>query len=122
MMWQVRAAIAAVLLLASFLGGWTVQGWRRDSLDAEAVEASQELRRMNSRGANTAAEGHEKDKEAIRTEFQTITETVEKIVEKVSYRNVCFDDDGMRAVAEAIGNRPAASKPSDAMPKPDAAK
>lgn len=119
---DIRMVITIAILVMSFGAGWTVQGWRRDAADKERAEAAQELQRENRRGANTASSGHEKDREAIRTEFITITETVEKIVEKPVYRNVCFDDDGMRALRAAIGPGPAASKPGPAVPRSDDAR
>ena len=118
---QFRILIAVVVLAASFGAGWLAQGWRRDSLDLKEKEDAAELARENRRGANTAATGHETDKERLRVEFQTITETVEKIVEKPIYRNVCLDSDGLRALSAAIENRPAASESSGAVPGPDAA-
>lgn len=119
---DVRMIITIVVLVMSFGAGWTVQGWRRDSADKERAEAAQELQRESRRGANTASAGHEKDRESIRTEFITIKETVEKIVEKPVYRNVCFDDDGMRALRAAVGTRPAASEPGATLPRSDDAR
>jgi len=116
---DIRLIITVAVLVMSFGAGWTVQGWRRDAADKENIEAAQELQRENRRGANTAAAGHEKDREVIRTEFITITETVEKIVEKPVYRNVCFDDDGMRALRAAIRPGSTASQPGPAVPRSD---
>lgn len=110
--------IVALLAAAiSATGAWKVQTWRFDSIEAARIDQEAEVKRMNSHGAQLASSGHEADREKIRTEFVTITETVEKIVKEPIYLNVCFDDDGMRALSAAVsGNRPAASKLGPAVP------
>ena len=70
---------------------------------------------------DVAAVGHESDKAQIRTEFKTITKEVDRVVEKISYRHICFDDDGLRAVRAAIGTASTASQPAPALPGPVAA-
>ena len=116
MIWShVAAALLAAVL--AFAGGWKTQGWRRDSLDQQRIEAQHEKERMDRQAANVAAGDHEKDKESIRTEFKVITQTVEKIVEKPVYLNVCVDDDGLRALHQAITeDRPAPGESGAALP------
>ena len=83
--------------------------------EAQAKATAKKLDR-----GDKAAVGHEADKSQIRTEFVTITQEVERVVEKPVYRNMCFDDDGLRLLGNAIAGRPAASQPAPALPEPSA--
>lgn len=94
------AALVAALLGAS--GAWTARGWLCTANEAERVAAEAEVRAKQASVANTAATGHERDKVKLQTKFVTITETVEKIIEKPIYRTDCYDAEGLRAVNEAI--------------------
>jgi len=112
-------------LVAAFLacsGTWKVQDWRYASKEAERLEAARESARMNARVADVASEKFEVAREKIRTEFLVVTSEVEKIVEKPIYRNVCLDDDGLRALSAALGNKPARGEPAPALPGPAAAR
>ena len=40
------------------------------------------------------------------------------MVEKPVYRDVCFDDDGLRLIGAAISGHSAASEPAPAVPGP----
>lgn len=116
MIWT-HAAAALIAAAIAFTSGWKVNGWRHDSAEKARIEAAHELARLNSKTADKAATGHESFKENERVIYQTITQTVEKIVERPVYRNSCFDDDGLRQLNAAItGAQPAASKPATAVP------
>lgn len=53
--------------------------------------------------------------------YRTITQTVDKVVEKPVYRSICLDDDGLRVANEALtGTLAPAAKPDKPMPRPDA--
>lgn len=121
-----RLVAAAVALAASFGAGVRVEAWRWEAADAArfqreiaAQTAAQELARMNQLRADGAATKGEHESEKIKNQFQVITETVDRIVEKPVYRNVCFDTDGMLELAKAIGAPAAAgaaSQPGGAVP------
>lgn len=116
--------LAAALLAAAVagFGTWKVQDWRYTAKESERQEQLAKEQGIRIQRIDTAAAGHEKDKAQIRTEFLTITETVEKIVEKPVYRDgLCFDDDGLRVLRSAIAPAAAASQPAPAVPRPDAA-
>lgn len=83
--------------------------------EAQAKATAKKLDR-----GDKAAVGHEADKIQIRTEFVTITREVEHVIERPVYRNMCFDDDGLRLLGNAIAGRPAASQPTPAVPEPSA--
>jgi hypothetical protein len=113
----------AVLLAGLFAGGigtWRVEEWRHDALAKAQMEAVAEKAKFDRRSVDTAAEGHEKDKAQIRTEFKTITQEVERIVHEPFYVDggMCLDADGLRQLAAATGSAAAASQPARALPGP----
>ncbi len=116
------AVARLVLALALFAGGFAGGIKWHAGIVAERELQAQELRREKARNdrkaVDVAASGHEKDKVQIRTEFLTITEEVERVVEKPFYvaSEQCLDDDGLRQLATAIGPRGAASEPARAVP------
>lgn len=119
-------AIQLVIALAIFAGGMasgikyhagvTAQRYLK-AHESAARATAQKLDRID-----VAAVGHETDKAKIRTEFRTITQEVERVVEKPVYRNICFDDDGLRLIAAATGRSEGASEPAPAVPGPGATK
>ena len=72
--------------------------------------------------ANQHAEELEKAKAKREIIYQTITKTVDRIVDRPVYRSDCIDDDGMHAIDAAITGTPSdTSQPDAAMPAADAA-
>lgn len=110
-----KAIILAVVAAVAFSSAWIVQDWRYAAKEADRLEAQRERERANAMTADKASEAHEEAKVAIQTEFKTIYQEVERVVEKPIYRNVCFDDDGMRQLRAAIGNPAATGQPSPAV-------
>ena len=51
--------------------------------------------------AQKVSEDYEQSKETERVKTETITRTVQKIVERPIYINTCLDDDGVRLINEA---------------------
>lgn len=109
--WFYSATIAAVL---SFASAWQIQNWRYEALDNERVQQAAAEKDANDKKADAAAESHEVAKDQVRSEFQIIYRDVNHVVEKPVYRNVCFDDDGLRLIRKATG------KPDDASSEPAA--
>jgi hypothetical protein len=116
MSWGLQLVIA----LAIFAGGgaagikYHVGVIAQRDLAAQGATAK-ELHRKTER-IDVASVGHETDKAKIRTEFLTITEEVERVVEKPVYRDICFDDDGLRLITRAIGRGAPPGEPSPAVP------
>lgn len=109
------AAIALVAgLVLGFGAGWRVQGWRMDAALADIERKQQAAEDARAEKADTAAESHAKNSEAIRTEVQTVIREVPRVVEKPVYRNVCLDADGLRLIRQALGDR-AAGEPAPAV-------
>lgn len=54
--------------------------------------------------------------------YRTITQTVDKVVEKPVYRSMCLDDDGLRVANQALaGSLAAPRQPDKPMPRSPAA-
>lgn len=112
-----HVAAALVSAAVASTGAWQVQNWRYESKEAARVENERELQRLQQRTAAVASTGHEKDKVQIQTKFVTITEEVERVVEKIEYRDrMCFDDDGLRAHAGAVRLTGNAAQPGYTLP------
>lgn len=85
----------------------------------QAVEA---LRLEEQTQAGNAATKLETGNAKARVIFKTITQTVDKIVTRDVYRNVCIEPDGMQLVNAALsGTLPASAKPDTALPSSDPA-
>lgn len=121
-------SLAAKLVLAILLvlgGGAAGIRWEKGQQalreqQQREDEAKAYARRLDRQDG--AAQGHERDKERMRVQFVTITEEVERVVEKPIYRDVCLDDDGLRILRRAIDGSEAASEPAPALPGPDSAR
>lgn len=117
MIW-VRLAASIAALSVAFWAGWSVQDWRRYARELNAREDAAELQRLQARGADRAAVAHEDFKERERVVYQTITQTVDRIVDRPVYRNVCLDDDGVRAINAAVrGSDGNPGEPAAAVPE-----
>lgn len=114
-------ATAVIAALMASAGTWKVQSWRFDSMEKERLESIERDRRFAEKRVDVSAEGHEKDKARIQSDFAPITKEVERVVEKPVYRNVCLDDDGLRVLSRAIAGPPAASEPAPAVPRSEPA-
>ena len=113
------ASHAAAALLAAAIaatGAWQVQNWRFDARELERVQAQAAATQQAARAANTAAAAHEQDKTHAAQKTRVIRQIVEKIVERPVYAGVCFDRDGLRALATAIKPGDLAAQPGDAVP------
>lgn len=103
--------LAATLLTGIAIGGWgawQVQGWRQASADLARERAAHAQFRANERTAHTASTDYQKESAHARIEYRTRWRTVETIVDRPVYRNVCLDDDGLRELNAAIaGDQPA---------------
>ena len=119
---MIRAAIAFTLLLLGFASGWQVQGWRWEAVDAERAQLEQQARDAARQQADAAAAAYEGQREAVRVQFQTITQEVQRVVERPVYRNVCLDADGLRQLRAAAGDHAAAPEHGASVPGPDAAR
>lgn len=121
-----HAAAALIAAAVAAAGAWQVQEWRYGAKEAERLEEAARDRMRAEKNIDAAAVGNEKDKARIRTEFITITETVERIVREPFYvaadAPACLDAAGLHELATAIGAAPAASQPARTLSRPGAAR
>lgn len=68
---------------------------------AKAVKPYKEAEENAKDKAQKASEDYEQTKETERIKTETITRTVQKIVDRPVYINTCLDDDGVRLINEA---------------------
>lgn len=114
--------LAAALTGAAiaFAGAWQIQAWRADSAELKRVEQAKSdfLRREKEAYAPSVA--HEQFKQRERVVYEVITETVDKIIDRPVYRNVCIDPDGLRALNAAVnGNPEDTAQPRPSVPVAD---
>ena len=109
--------VAAGLLGAAvaFGGAWKVQDWRYGAIEAKRLSALAEAEKKRDKASYEAATTFEKGRTRVETVFNTITETVEVIVDRPVYRNVCLDPDGLRALRDAAAET-AASESGGTLP------
>lgn len=114
----VYAAIAAAIFSAGLGVGHkiTSNAWKAE----QTAVVSKELSDYKAEAVqeNTAAKATEDKKDEVKVIYQTITKTVDRIIDRPIYRNVCFDDDGLRAANAALtGTAPDTSEPNEGVPK-----
>lgn len=113
------ARLVATLLVGVAAGttlGWQVQGWRHGRTDAQRIErqARDTLRNIE-RGQN-AADTYTEEQAHAQPTRQQITRTVERIVTRPVYRNVCLDADGLQQLGAAISAGAPAGGAAAALP------
>ena len=110
---HLAAAIAGAAI--AFGGAWQVQNWRYGAKEAARLSAMAEAEKKRDKASYAAATTFEKGRTHVETVFQTITETVEVIVDRPVYRDTtCFDDDGVRSLRPSV--EATATSPSGAVP------
>lgn len=97
---HVAAGILGAALAA--YGTWDMQEWRYGAIEAERLAQVVEAEKKRDKRTYDASTQLEASREKTRTVFKRIEVEVDRIVERPVYRNVCFDDDGMRELADAI--------------------
>lgn len=111
-----HAASLIVGLAVGFAGAWQTQNWRYGAKEAARLSAAVEAEKARDKASYAAANTFEKGRTHVETKFVTITETVEKIVDRPVYRDTtCFDPDGLRAIRDASAET-AAPIPSGTVP------
>ena len=126
--WQyiVMALLAFLLLICFFLlNSKTVkleQAEAKCTAQIQKIEQAQQaaLKQANDK-ANQVSADYEQLKADRQVKTETIRDTVQKIVTRDIYHNVCFDSDGLQQLGKAInlGQTKLSSKPDDTVPKPD---
>lgn len=116
---MIYAYVAAAILLISSYAGTYLYGRSAgaDSVRLEWEEASSLQRAREAATANEAAIRLEGSREKERIVYRTITQQVDKLVDRPIYHNVCLDDDGLRLARCAIrGEKPDSCKSDQPLP------
>lgn len=111
-----HAAVGIVALALGFAGAWNVQAWRYDSAQLKQIERQAKDTFRNVERQDTAVGDYTKDRENAQVIYREIRVKVDKIVERPVYRNICFDDSGLRELHRALDGTDA--KPSPVQPVP----
>lgn len=98
-----KPALAAVALSGAFLGGWTVNGWRHEAKQADALREQQAaFQRQLAKQHEIAAE-YEAEREAGRIEHHVRENTIREIYRDVPVSPDCEPPaDALRVLDEAI--------------------
>lgn len=112
------ALVAALIFGAGATAGHKVtsNAWKAEQ--AEVIEKAVADYKAEAAKENVASAKTEDRKDEIRTVYQTVTKTVDRIVERPVYRNTCIDDDGLRAVNAALSGKAEPAGQSDARVPP----
>jgi hypothetical protein len=113
--------LAATTLIAFAAGGWsgwTAKSWQTGRQDAQRIERqARDILRQIERG-QTAADTYTQEQQDAEPTRQAITRTVEKIVQRPVYRNVCLDTDGLQQLGAAIHTGAPAGGAAAPVPRP----
>jgi hypothetical protein len=100
--------------------GWTAKSWQTGRQDAQRIERqARDILRQVERGQQ-AADTYTQEQQDADPIRQTIVRTVEKIVQRPVYRNVCLDADGLQQLGAAIHTGAPAGGAAAPMPSPAA--
>lgn len=95
--------IAIVIFLAGAAGGIKFHAGQDAIKENARIAQERKDAREDAKNIDTASERHEVAKAKIETEYVTITKEVDRVVNKVEYRDrACFDDDGVRVLGRAV--------------------
>lgn len=114
MIYTHAAALLAGIAIG-FAGAWKAQDWRYGAKEAARLSATIQAEKARDKASYDASVKFEKGKTRVETVFQTITETVETIVDRPVYRNICLDTDGVQAIRNATAET-ATGKSGGAVP------
>lgn len=115
MIWT-HAAAALLAATLAFGSGWKVRDWKAGADRTADIEQRNRDALRRAEHVDQAAVGYEVKREAGQQRQRVIIQEVERVIEKPIYRNVCLDDDGLRAVAAALGASAPTSRASSPMP------
>lgn len=109
-----RWTLIIVLLIYSLFQTWQSNSLASDLNNAEiaceakvqkevtkAIKPYKDAEIKAQEQAQKVSEDYEQSKETERVKTETITRTVQKIVDRPIYINTCLDDDGVRLINEA---------------------
>jgi hypothetical protein len=116
--------LAATLLAGVAFGGWAgwqVQDWRHGRQDAQRIERQARDTLRNIERGQQAADTYTTEQTHATPARKEIIRTVEKIVTRPVYRNVCLDADGLQQLRAAISTSAPAGGAAATLPSPEPA-
>ena len=111
-------AILALAIMGTIgVGVAKVKAWGGNEVRAEWTAANEKARAAEAAKSAAAAKELEAERAKKKVVYRTITQSVEKYVDRPVYRADCWDADGMRDATAAINGKIATGRePSPAMP------
>lgn len=111
--------ILAVLVALGGTHTWAYRAGGENRENALRVAQQKEKDKRAKKG-NDAAANLETENAEAKQGFQVVTEYVDRFIDRPVYRNVCFDDDGLRAANAGLAGALAA-KPDQPVSAAEAA-
>ena len=104
-MLQASLAVGLVALAIGAGSAWQVQSWRWAAADADRMEVEREARRGQEIRADGAAVRHETTRAGLQQQRQVLTQETDRAITSSPdwHAGMCFDDDGLRGIADALG-------------------
>ena len=100
-MW-LTVGIAAVSALVAFGTGWEVRSMRCIAAETARLSKVKIVTEAKQDKVLKASTKVEVQKEKVRIKYVQVVKEVEKIVDRPVYKNVCLDDDGLKAINEGM--------------------
>lgn len=120
----VPLAALAIGAAAGAAGAWHVQAWRWRAADADRLELERESRRGRERAADSAAVRHEATRAQLQDTRQALIKETDRAIAAAPdwHAGECFDADGLRGIAAALGAAADPGQPAPALPGSAAAR
>lgn len=111
--------LALAIMAAVGTGVYKVKKWGADEVRTEWAAANEKARAEEAARSAAAAKELEDERAKRKIVYRTITQQVDRIVDRPVYRNTCLDAAGLSCLQSAINGESAAGcKPDSPMPKP----
>jgi len=118
-------ALGIIATVTGFVWGGYAKGKAQGRAEVQAAwdDANAKARAAEAAKGNKAATGLEADRGKTRVVYKTITQTVDRYIDRPVYRNVCLDADGLRDANRALlGQGADPGQPDRPVPSPDPAR
>jgi methylthioribose-1-phosphate isomerase len=118
---SLAAIVAAVAFALGAGSGYKLTADHYAAKEAKAQQEAAEAYQAKTVELNQVSADLERARHDRKVVYRTITQQVEKVVERDIYRQSCMDADGLRIVNAALAGRPSASESAPTLPTPGAA-